>query len=342
MTQKPARRPTLADVARASGMSKAAVSMILNDKPGTRLSAETAERVRAAAAELDYRPNPAALSLRHGKTHTIGFISDNVTLTRYASGMIRGVLDAAKQRDHTVLITEIAGDPDELAEAVTLMLDRRVDGILVGLLAARQIDLPRVRYNVPVVVVNGASSRDHPNVLPDELEAGRGIARLLVDAGHTRIGVIGDIPHVIGNPRASVTIERRFEGIDGVLDAAGIVPVRATVDDWHPRIGFENAVRMLREHPDLTAFIALNDNVAFGVYQAAAELGLRIPDDISVVSFDDEEVAAYQRPGLTTARLPYEEMARRGVDMLIGDYEPSHSILPMPLMIRESVRRVDG
>ena len=337
MTRGPARRPTLADVARESGMSKAAVSMILNDKPGTRLSAEAAERVRAAAAKLDYRPNPAAVSLRHDKTQTIGFISDHVTLTRYASGMIRGVLGAAKQRGYTVLMTET--DRHELADAVELMLDRRVDGILVGLLDARMIDLPEVRY-VPLVVINGTSSREHPNVLPDERTAGQAIAGLLIEAGHRRIGLIGDIPRVMGDPRASVTIGERFKGLDGALDAAGIVAVRAVVDDWQPHVGYEYGLRMLTEHPELTAIIALNDNVAFGVYQAVAKLGLRIPDDVSVVSFDDEEVAAYQRPGLTTARLPYEEMAQRGVEMLIGDYEPSHTMLPMPLVIRESVRQL--
>lgn len=340
MAKSSARRPTLEDVARASGMSKAAVSMILNDKPGTRLSADAAERVRAAAAELDYRPNPAARTLLHGKTHTIGFISDQITLTRYASGMIRGVLDGAKQRGHSVLIAETDGNDDELVHEVDAMLDRRADGILIGILGARMIDLPRVRYNVPLVVVNGVSSRGHPSVLPDERAAGHGIASVLVDAGHRRVGIIGDIPRVIGDPRISVTIGERIEGIDSALAAAGIVPVRTVVDDWQPHVGYEHGIRMLSEHPDLTAIIALNDNVAFGVYQAAAKLGLRIPDDVSVVSFDDEEVAAYQRPGLTTARLPYEEMARRGVEMLLGDAEPASVLLPMPLMIRESVRRI--
>lgn len=340
MTQRSARRPTLADVARASGMSKAAVSMILNDKPGSRLSAEAAERVRAAAAELDYRPNPAARTLLHGKTHTIGFISDQITLTRYASGMIRGVIAGAKQRGYTVLIAETDGDDRDLVREVDAMLDRRADGILIGILGARMIDLPRVRYDVPLVVVNGTSSRGHPSVLPDERAAGHGIASVLVDAGHRHIGLIGDIPRVIGDPRVSVTIGERIDGIDGALDAAGIVPVRTIVEDWQPYVGYEHGLRMLSEHPYLTAIIALNDNVAFGVYQAAAKLGLRIPDDLSVVSFDDEEVAAYQRPGLTTARLPYEEMARRGVDMLLGDHEHAHVMLPMPLMIRESVRSV--
>lgn len=337
MGRKPDRRPTLADVAARSGMSKSAVSMILNDRPGSRLSAEAAARVRAAAAELGYRPNPAAQSLRLGKTRTIGFISDKVTITRYASDMIRGVLTTARRYDHTVLMTETAGDLAEIDEALDVMLDRRVDGVVVVLLGARLIDLPEVPHDVPIVIANGTTSADHPSVLPDEYAAGHAIAQLLVDAGHERVGLIGDIPRVMGGPRESVTIDRRFAGIDDAFAAGGVTPVRVEVEDWTPSIGYDETHRLLDAHPDLTAIVAGNDNVAFGVYQALGERRLRIPGDVSVVSFDDEEVAGYQRPGLTTARLPYEEMARAAVEMLLGERDAGHELVPMPVIVRESV-----
>ena len=98
--------------------------------------------------------------------------------------------------------------------------------------------------------------------------------------------------------------------------------------------------RLVEAHPELTALIAATDGVAFGVYQALAERGLRVPDDISVVSFDDEELASLVRPGLTTARLPYEQMARQGVEMLLGDRELAHELLPMPVIVRDSVRTI--
>ncbi len=337
MSKRGHRRPTLADVAERSGMSKAAVSLILNDRPGSRLSAETAERVRRAAAELGYRPDPAAQSLRLGKTRSIGFISDDVTLTRYASGMIRGVLDAARQRSHTVLMAETGGDISRLGEAFEALVDRRVDGIVVGLLGARQIDLPTAPARVPVVIVNGRTSADHPSVLPDERTAGYAMAKVLTDAGHRSIGFIGDVPRVLGNPRLTVTVGERFEGINDAFEQAGVVSTRVDVEDWQPIAGYEHAHGMLAAHPDITAFLTGNDNVAFGVYQALAELGLRVPDDISVASFDDDELAGYQRPGLTTARLPYEEMARRGVEMLLGDRDPTHDLVPMPVVHRASV-----
>ncbi len=317
-------------------MSKAAVSMILNDRPGSRLSADAAERVRAAADELGYRPNPAAQSLRLGKTRTIGFISDQVTLTRYASGMIKGVLESAREHGHTVLMNEM-GNRD-LAGAVQELTDRRVDGLIIGLMAAREIDVPAVPHGVPVVLVNGVSSADHPSVLPSERAAGAQVAGHLVERGHHRIGVIGEVRDIAADPRRSATIAERFAGLDEVLSTADVDVVRLAVPQWRPEIGYEYTHRLLDAHPGVTAIIAGNDNVAFGVYQAMAERGLRVADDVSVISFDDEELASYQRPGLTTAHLPYEEMARRGVEMLVGERDLAHERIPMPLIVRDSVR----
>ena len=334
------RRPTLADVAARSGMSKTAVSMILNDRPGSRLSAEAARRVRAAAEELGYRPNPAAQSLRLGKTRTIGFISDQITVTRYASEMIRGLLSAAKEHGHTVLIAETEGDDDMISDAVQEMIDRRVDGILIGLLGARMIDVPQTPPDVPIVIINGTSPAEHPSVLPDEEVAGAAMAKLLLDAGHRHIGVIGNNPWAVSSPRHSVTIGLRFTGIAAAFAEAGIEPIMVDVREWNPDVGYDETLRMLDEHPEITAVLAGNDGVAFGAYQAIAERGRRVPDDISVASFDDEELASFQRPGLTTARLPYDVMGRAAVEMLLGDRPLGAQLVPMPVIIRESIRDV--
>jgi len=307
------RRPTLADVAARSGMSKTAVSMILNDRPGSRLSADAARRVRAAAEELGYRPNPAAQSLRLGKTRTLGFISDQITVTRYASEMIRGLLAAAKEHGHTVLIAETEGDDDT-------------------------IYVPETPHDVPIVIVNGTSPSEHPSVLPDERAAGAAMAQLLLDAGHRRIGVIGNNPWAVASPRHSVTIGLRFEGIAAAFSAAEIDPIMVDVREWNPDVGYEETLRMLDEHPEITAILAGNDGVAFGAYQAIAERGLRVPDDISVASFDDEELASFQRPGLTTARLPYDVMGRAAVEMLLGERPLGATLIPMPVVVRESIR----
>ncbi|MEW1974560.1 MULTISPECIES: LacI family DNA-binding transcriptional regulator [Microbacterium] len=337
MAERSTRRVTLADVAEAAGMSKSAVSMILNDRPGTRLSEDAVKRVRAAAEELGYRPDPAAQSLRLGRSKSIGFISDKVTLTRFASPMILGILDEAKARGRTVLIAETRGEPGELEHAVDAMLDRRVDGLLIGLMVARLIDVPSIPRGMPLVVVNGTTALDHPSILPDEWHAGHTVAEHLVAAGHRRIGIVGDLPRVMDDLRESATIPSRFEGMMAAFDAAGVAPERVEVDAWDPTAGYDGANRILDAHPDLTAVIAANDGVAFGVYQALGERGIRIPADVSVISFDDEELAGFHRPGLTTARLPYEEMGQRGIRMLLGENEPAHERVAMPLIVRDSV-----
>lgn len=341
MAQKPRSRATLADVAALSGMSKAAVSLVLNNRPGTRLSAESADRIRAAAAQLDYRPNPAAQILRTGKTRAIGFISDQVTITRYASSMIVGALDAAREHDHAVLIAETGGDADALAEAVTTMIHRRVDGIAIALMAARMVDVPAINSRMPLVIINGRTSDDHPSVLPDEHAAGVTVTRCILDAGHRRIGLIGDQPKaLVSDPRYSVCIGPRFAAINDTFDSAGVEPVRAPLVHWTPESGYDATMQLLAAHPDLTALIAANDNVAFGVYQALTELRRDIPGDVSVISFDDEEIAAYHRPGLTTARLPYDDMGRLGIEMLLGSAGPDDALVAMPLIRRASVRTI--
>ncbi len=340
MSKKRGSRVTLADVAALAGLSQSAVSLILNDRPGTRLSADAAERVRAAAAELGYRPNPVARSLRLGKTLAIGMISDHVIITRYASSMIVGAMAAAKEHGHVVLMAETGGEPEALAEAVT-MLDRRVDGVLIALLGARMIDVPEMASGTPVVVVNGRTSAGHPSILPDEREAGFAVAQAVLDAGHRSIALLGERDEA-RDERVSVTIGSRFAAINQTLAAAGVEPARAPLSRWTPATGYEATRRLMTERPDITAVIAANDNIAFGVYEALSELHLEIPGDVSVISFDDDEVASYHRPGLTTARLPYQEMARIGVEMVLGARAPEDTLVPMPLIRRGSLGVLAG
>jgi LacI family transcriptional regulator len=334
-------RVTLADVAERAGVSKTAVSLILNDRPGSRLSEEVAIRVRAAAAELNYRPNPAARSLRLGKTQIVGFISDDVTITGYASAMIRGALDVAQHHDHTVLIAETGSDPERRNQAVEAILDRRPDGLVFGLMGAKEIDVPDTN-GVPIVMLNGASSAKHPSVVPAEFEAGAKIAELLVQSGHRRIGIVGYPPPGLFDHRISLTVGERLAGIQAVLDREEI-PVAAKVEHqfWEPRHGYQAAQQILDTQSEITALICMNDRLSFGAYQAIQEHGLKVPDDISIASFDDDELATYLRPQLTTARIPYEEMGRQAMEMVLTHSSGHlHRLLPMPLQIRNSVRTI--
>lgn len=334
------KRVTLADVAAKAGMSKTAVSLVLNNRPGSRLSADAMERIHAAAKELNYRPNPAARSLRIGKTHTVGFISDEVTITRFASAMIRGLLDVADEHDHGVLIAETGDHPKQLEKALEFMVDRQVDGIVFGSVRARQLELPELPTGIRAVTANATSATAHSAVLPAEEEAGYRMARLLLDAGHRDgIAIVGYAPKAMHSPLISATIGSRFAGIFRALDEAHVAPVAtAEFENWEPWNGYDATNDILTSDGKVTALICLNDRVAFGAYQALTEHGATVPDDVSIVSFDDDELAAYMRPGLTTAKLPYLEMGRRAMSQLLfSDAPPGNQLIEMPIQLRQSI-----
>ena len=331
-----AKRATLADVARLAGLSTTTVSMVLNNRPNTRLSEEAAQRVRAAASELNYRPNPAARGLRLGKTRTVGFISDEVTVTRYASAMIRGLLEEAESRDHTVLIAESGSRVERVANALEVMVDRQTDGIVFGLMRSRRVELPKVPVDVPVVITNGTTTAGHPCVLPDERSAGYEAVRYLLDRGHRRMAFVGRSAELL-DPAKSATVGARYAGMDAALTEAGVEFLHE-IDGkyWEPDLGYEGAAEIL-DKVAVTAVVAANDRVALGVYQAAQERGLRVPEDLSVISFDDEYLAGYLRPRLTTMRIPYLEMGQVAMRLTLDGNPPPETLVPMPIQERGSV-----
>jgi LacI family transcriptional regulator len=331
-------RATLADVARLAGLSKTAASMVLNGREGTRLSAEAHRRVFAAAAELGYRPNVAARSLRTQKSSTLAFISDIVATTRFAGDMIRGALDAAREHDHVLLIAETQGDESFEQYAIEAMLDRQVDGVIYAAMATRQLAVPAALLTQPMVLLNAASDV-RPCVLPDDEQAGHSVAMALIEAGHHhQIGLIGRNRLKESDPEVSLAAQARLRGIERALTTAG-ARLRGSVacQDWLPEHGYTAMRSLLRKRTRPTAVICMNDRLAFGAYQALAEAGLAIPQDVSVVSFDDDAIAARLRPGLSTAALPHEQMGRRAVELLLAGTAVDRCLVPMPLRRRGSI-----
>ncbi|MFC6023375.1 LacI family DNA-binding transcriptional regulator [Plantactinospora solaniradicis] len=332
-------RATLADVARRAGLSKTAASMVLNGREGTRLSPEAHQRVFAAAEELGYRPNVAARSLRTRKTATIAFVSDIVATTRFAGDLIRGALDAARERDHVLLITETQGDAAFEQYAIEAMLDRQVDGVIYAAMATRRLTVPPAILAGPVTLLNAISSESLPCVLPDDERAGRTVTTALIEQGHRdRIALIGRNRLKERDPEVSLAPPARLRGIRDTLSASGAaLYAEAFCSDWLPEHGYA-AMRTLLRKPDRpSAVICMNDRLAFGAYQALGEAGLAVPDDISLVSFDDDPIAAWLRPGLSTAALPHEQMGRRAVELLLDGGVTEPTLVPMPLRRRKSI-----
>ncbi|MGC9220464.1 MAG: LacI family DNA-binding transcriptional regulator [Solirubrobacteraceae bacterium] len=347
------KRVTLAQVARAAGVSQTAASYALAGRAAEmRISPEVEARVRLVAREAGYRPNAVSRSLRTGTSQTIGFVSDTVATTAFAGHLIWGALDQARERDHLLLIAETEGDPQLERELMTAMLDRGVDGLIVASMYTRAIAVPPVLMEAPAVLLNAVPVGNEliRSVVPDEIEAGRSVARTLLAAGHADgICLIGASPD--GEvPKGSLAAVQRLEGILSVLRDAGVeVAGSVGCTDWQPAEGLEATQRLLAELVP-SALICFNDRLAFGAYQALADAGLDVPDDVSVISFDDDPLASWIRPRLTTVALPHYELGAAAVQLLMGQLEgqppePADALakkITMPLRVRESVRGLGG
>ncbi|TFD88643.1 LacI family DNA-binding transcriptional regulator [Cryobacterium lactosi] len=334
------KRVTLADVARRAGLSSSAASMILNGRPGTRLSEDAHRRVHDAALQLGYRPNVAARSLRTDRTATIGFISDVVATTRFASGLIRGALAAAEEAGHVVFVLETGGDPDREAQAVRAMLDRQVDGLIFASMQAREVTVPEVPRGIPVIMLNATNALHANSVLPDEEAGGADAVRLLLEQGlGDAIVLLGRNTEIEHDTVKSSTIARRMLGIRSEMRAHGFSFLEEIPSpSWEPGDGYAATTALLERRDDVRALLCMNDRLAFGAYQAIAETSLNIPENISIASFDDDEIAGYLRPGLTTVALPHEAMGRAAVQVLLTSRPAGPLLVPMPVRARGSIR----
>ncbi|MER7504431.1 LacI family DNA-binding transcriptional regulator [Nonomuraea pusilla] len=344
------RRVTLADVAKAAGVSRPTASLVLSGRGRElRISEDVEQRVLRAADELQYRPNIVSVGLRTGTSRTIGFVSDTVATSRLAGDMIKGALEAARDRGFMLFIGETEGDAELERLLLQAMHDRQVDGLILASMFTRTIKVPKSVKPMPSVLLNALPKQPAalPAVLPDEVEAGRVAARALLDAGHRDgIYLIGAGPRMRDVPPGSVAAVERLVGIREALGEADVkVAGGRTCPDWQPEYGL-TATRELLRTVRPRALICFNDRIAMGAYQALDDAGLKVPDDVSVVSFDDHPIASWIRPKLTTVALPHYELGRRAVDVLFTeiDGDPAASDrkgdvhrVPMPLRARESV-----
>jgi LacI family transcriptional regulator len=345
------KRVTLADVAGRAGVSRTAASFVLTGRrEEMRISIEVEDRVLRAARDLGYRPNIVSRSLRTGTTHTLGFISDTVATTPFAGNLIKGALEAARDRGHLLLIAETEGDPLLEQELLEAMVDRQVDGIVLASMYTRRLAVPKLLKSRAAVLLNAVPARPAPviSVVPDELAAGRTAAETLIGAGHsTGIYLIGAGPRPNQGPRpaGSVAAVERLEGIKSALHRAGLQPAGAVgCVDWQPELGYAAVRKLLAKGAKPEAIICFNDRLAFGAYNALAEAGLAVPGDVSVVSFDDDPIASWLQPKLTTIAIPHYELGQKSIELLLD--EPANATagggtvirLPMPLRLRDSVR----
>ena len=330
------RRVTLRDVAPRAGVSATTATFVLADPEDVRISDAARLRVRRAAADLRYRPNLTARSLRTKVTRTVALVSDTIAAGPYGGAMVRGALSAALDEGHLLFVTETGGDPELETRLAEDLLARQVDGVAYASTATRLVTPPAALAGHPVVLLNCLTGDGGlPAVLPDEHAAGRDAARVLLERGH-RDGIV-----VLGEtPPGGYAARERLAELEEALAAAGTAIAGVLECAWWPQPAHDAVGHALAHEPAPRALICLNDRIAFGAYQAACEAGLRIPDQLSVVSFDDSDLAGWLRPELTSIALPHYELGRRAVRLLLAADRDTRTVLvPMPVRERESVAR---
>jgi LacI family transcriptional regulator len=331
------RRATLADVARLAGVSGTTVSYILNGRADEmRIAGETQERVRAAVAELGYRPNRSARSLRTRSTKTIGVITDFVASGMFASRMLSGANAAARALDHVLVIGETEGDPSVERLLIDEMLERQVDGLLYVTRTTLELDAPVDLPDTSVVLLN-CVDRGHARlaILPDERAGGRAAAEAILASGlHGEVYVVGEdpTPSALAGPL-------RLSGIEERLAESAVALTGVIRCDWSVEPAYDAMTRWLAAGHRPRGLICLNDRVTMGVYQALGERGLVVPDDVAVVSFDGSELASWLRPRATSVALPFEQMGDLAIRLLLGSegVTPGPHLVPMPVVEGQSV-----
>jgi len=331
--------PKMTDVAELAGVSQTTVSFVINNVTSAGIAEETRLRVWAAVRQLGYRTNAAAKVLRTNRSHVIGFITDEVASTPFAGDIIKGAQDVAWLNKRLLMILNTNSKSEVEESAIEMMLEQRVGGFIYAAMCHQEVNPPPSLREIPAVLLNCyCRDRSLPSVVPDEVTGGRRATELLIGKGHRRIGFINILPYL---PPA----RGRLEGYKHALSEHGIAydPALVFHGNSFADSGYASTKELMLLPDRPTALFCGTDRVAMGAYEALSELGLAIPRDVAVIGFDNQElVAAYLRPSLSTMAMPYYEMGQWAVRYLIDMFEhddpvsPIQQMLDTPLIERES------
>ncbi|MCS7057160.1 MAG: LacI family transcriptional regulator [Thermoflexales bacterium] len=341
------RKVTISDIAQHAGVSKTAVSFAFN-KPG-RLSAETVRHILEVARELGYTPNPVARSLNTRRTHALGVIVPqdipNVLGNPFFAELLRGIGEVCKAEAMSlVIVPPMRGS---LVEATYAAL---VDGCIVtGLNADDQVVQALRMRRIPFVMLDADAPDDVASVQIEDYRGAYLAMKHVLDLGHRNIAIVsfqsftGRIEDYTG------TLQHRFAGYRAALEEVGVSLRSPHIHVFECSCDITGGKRifqlLMKLHPSPTAVVALSDVIAFGVIEAARDAGVRVPNELTVVGFDDIEASHLLRPALTTVRQPTCEKGRRAAELLIqmlrGEERatPHHIMLPVALIVRESSAR---
>ncbi len=326
---------TLKDVARLAGVSPKTVSRVVNRDP--MVSQETRSSVEKFVAELGYVPNDAARRMRTQTSRVVGFLTDVIATTPHSVDIVRGVHDELRREGRTMLIANSGGAKDQEAEYWRLFRAQGAAGALYATMFHRTVDLGEIAFTGPIVLVNCLDKKLRmPAVLPDDLEGGYTQAHHLLELGHRRIGLVSLNPILNAAKLRRTGMDKAHRDYNVALDEALVRPGMSGPIGSERLIAFEAARELLslprKKRP--TAIICGHDQIALQVMSAAVELGLKIPQDLSIIGFDDQRtITEALRPALTTVALPYSEMGRKAT-MLLDELIAGKTVSGQPVLMR--------
>lgn len=302
----------MTDVAREAGCSQATVSLVLNHNETIKLSAQTRERVFSAARALGYLG--AGTPAVEAASGPIGFAVDQLATSPEAVVAIEGARQAAWGDGRVLLVAQTQSDPRMEPKTLRLLAGRDISALIYMTIFTREIEAPAYLYeiDIPVVLLN-CFTADHrfPAVVPSEIAGGQMATAHLIRNGHRRIGTI------MGESFMSAA-QDRLEGYRRALATADLPfdPELVAEGNWSASAGYDATVKLMALDMPPTAIFCQNDRMAIGCYEALKEAGLRIPEDVSVVGYDDEEISRHLHPRLTTMVLPHRAMGQWAIEQL--------------------------
>ena len=318
--------PTRNDVARLAGTSPAVVSYVLNDGPRN-VSPATREKVLRAVAELGYRPNGVARALRGGRSRTIGLIVPDNSNPFFAA-LARAVEDAAFARGYAVLLGNSTESAEREQRYLATFLERQVEAIMLISVDGEPELSPAQRVGTPVILLDRQVSGGGSTVVVDNEGGAYEATRHLLDHGHRAVACVS-------GPVALPGAVERLRGWRTALGEVGAVEVLRSAP--YSRTGGYRAGReLLSATPRPTAVFVASEPQAIGVLRAAAELGVAVPDELALVTFDGTEDGEFTNPPLSTVRQPVEQLAARAMDVLLDDAGRRHHVVPFELVLRRS------
>jgi DNA-binding LacI/PurR family transcriptional regulator len=338
------RRVTSLEVAKHAGVSRTTVSFVLNNVEGSNISTETRTKVQNAAKELGYIPNEAARSLVSGQTRTVGLVishAEQLQVDAYIPQLLYSMTAASHQHGYQVMLETIYKN-NHTSNYVRLVEGHRIDGLIVLNTWSHDLQLPKLlERKFPVVMLGlpqNMSMNDQTFVVEiDGRNASTRATKHLIDLGHSRIA------HISFVPEKHDMVQPRREGFKDALEAAGIEfdPKLVRFGNYSAQSGFDAMKSLLQQQPRPTALFAGNDTIALGAMAAIREHGLRIPEDVAVVGFDDIPTAPFMSPALTTIQAPAILQGKTAIDMLLqrmqGKVPAKQRVeLESPLIVRDS------